>query len=196
MDEDAMLTAIGVMSMDEARDKYADEWAEFCKKLTNWKSIHQLFRLGHLKGIIDTYTGYEKSFKEIAEWRKDYRAKIHSIVKKELSGIYPWEEKPESKFIIRKLDTIIDAATTMKGMGTLTQEASKVIFGREGIEGLRNLVKSNYDREKENKAFIKEARIKKLQLQDEYDITKPYAMGLLVADIFYSLSAAIEGDIY
>jgi len=196
MDEDAMLTAIGVMSMDEARDKYADEWAEFCKKLTNWKSIHQLFRLGHLKGIIDTYAGYEKSLKGIAEWRSNYRATIHSLVKKELSGIYPWEEKPESKFIIRKLDTIIDAATTMKGMGTLTQEASKVIFGREGIEGLRNLVKSNYDREMENKAFIKEARIKKLQLQDEYDITKPYAMGLLVADIFYSLSAAIEGDIY
>ena len=196
MDEDAMLTAIGVMSMDEARDKYADEWAEFCKKLTNWKSVHQLFRLGHLKSIIDTYAGYEKAFKEIAEWRKNYRATIHSLVKKELSGIYPWEEKPESRFILRKLDTIIDAATTMKGMGTLTQEASKVIFGREGIEGLRNLVKSDYDREKENKATVREIRIKKLQLQDEYDITKPYAMGLLVADIFYSLSAAIEGDIY
>lgn len=196
MDEDAMLTAIGVMSMDEARDKYADEWAEFCKKLTNWKSVHQLFRLGHLKSIIDTYSGYEKSFKEIAEWRRNYRATIHSLVKTELSGIYPWEKKPESKFILRKLDTIIDAATTMKGMGALTQEASKEIFGREGIEGIRNLVKSNYDREKENKAMVREIRIKKLQLQDEYDITKPYAMGLLVADIFYSLSAAIEGDIY
>ena len=196
MDEDAMLTAIGVMSMDEARDKYADEWAEFCKKLTNWKSIHQLFRLGRLQNMIDTYAGYQKSFKEIAEWRRNYRATIHSLVKTELSGIYPWQEKPESKFIIRKLDTIIDAATTMKGMGTLTEEASKVIFGREGIEGLRNLVKSNYDREKEHKAMVREVRIKKLQLQDEYDITKPYAMGLLVADIFYSLSAAIEGDIY
>ena len=196
MDEDAMLTAIGVMSMDEARDKYADEWAEFCKKLTNWKSIHQLFRLGHLKSIIDTYAGYEKSLKEIAEWGRNYRATIHSLVKTELSGIYPWEEKPESRFILKKLDTIIDAATTMEGMGTLTEEASKAIFGREGIEGLRNLVKSNYDREKENKAMVREVRIKKLQLQDEYDITKPYAMGLLVADIFYSLSAAIEGDIY
>lgn len=196
MDEDAMLVAIGVMSIDEARDKYADEWADFCKKLTNWKSVHQLLRLGRLKGIIDTYAGYEKSFKEIAEWRRNYRATIHSLVKTELSGIYPWEEKPESRFILKKLDTIIDAATTMKGMGTLTEEASKAIFGREGIEGLRNLVKSNYDREKENKAMVREVRIKKLQLQDEYDITKPYAMGLLVADIFYSLSAAIEGDIY
>ena len=48
MDEDAMMVAIGYMSMDEARDKYADEWAEFCKKLSNWKSIHQLLRLRKL----------------------------------------------------------------------------------------------------------------------------------------------------
>ena len=34
------------------------------------------------------------------------------------------------------------------------------------------------------------------QLQDEIDITKPYAMGLLVADIFYSLAAALQGDNY
>ena len=34
------------------------------------------------------------------------------------------------------------------------------------------------------------------QLKDEIDITKPYAMGLLVADIFYSLAAALQGDIY
>ena len=48
MDEDAMMVAIGYMSMDEARDKYADEWAEFCKKLSNWKSIYQLLRLRKL----------------------------------------------------------------------------------------------------------------------------------------------------
>ena len=34
------------------------------------------------------------------------------------------------------------------------------------------------------------------RVQDQYDITKPYAMGLLVADIFYSLAAALQGDIY
>ena len=42
-----------------------------------------------------------------------------------------------------------------------------------------------------------EANREKLgQLQDEYDVTKPYAMGLLVADVFYSIAAALQGDIY
>ena len=49
IDEDAMLTAIGQMSMEEARGKWADQWADFCRKLSNWKSIHQLFRLAKLK---------------------------------------------------------------------------------------------------------------------------------------------------
>ena len=48
IDEDAMLVAIGRMSIDEARDKWADQWAEFCQKLTNWKSVHQMFRLAKL----------------------------------------------------------------------------------------------------------------------------------------------------
>ena len=39
MDEDAMLVAIGQMDIDEARDKWADQWADFCKKLTKWKSV-------------------------------------------------------------------------------------------------------------------------------------------------------------
>ena len=48
IDEDAMLVAIGRMSMDEAREKYADQWADFCRKLSNWKSVHQMFRLAKL----------------------------------------------------------------------------------------------------------------------------------------------------
>lgn len=196
MDEDAMLTAIGIMSMDEAREKWSDEWADFCKKLTNWKSIHQLFRLGHLKSLIDEYTGYEKDFIGFREWRKQFRNRILTIVKEELSGIYPWESSPDSKFVIKKLDTIIDAATSMKDVGTLTDEASKAIFDRGGIQGIRNVLQNDYERNIENEEFIKEVRIKRLKLKDEYDATKPYAMGLLVADIFYSLSAALEGDIY
>ena len=45
-------------------------------------------------------------------------------------------------------------------------------------------------------AEIDELKRKRLVLQDEYDVTKPYAMGLLVADVFYSLAAALQGDIY
>ena len=40
------------------------------------------------------------------------------------------------------------------------------------------------------------AKAKYMEANDQYDITKTYAMGLLVADVFYSLSAALEGDIY
>ena len=49
LDEDAMLVAIGQMDIEEARDKYSDEWSDFCRKLSNWKSVHQLFRLANLK---------------------------------------------------------------------------------------------------------------------------------------------------
>ena len=48
LEEDAMLVAIGQMSMDEAREKWSDEWADFCKALTRWKSVHQLLRLGRM----------------------------------------------------------------------------------------------------------------------------------------------------
>ena len=42
-----------------------------------------------------------------------------------------------------------------------------------------------------------EANREKLgQLKDQYDASKTYAMGLLVADVFYSLAAALQGDIY
>ena len=46
------------------------------------------------------------------------------------------------------------------------------------------------------KSIQRSLRMKSMKLKDEIDITKPYAMGLLVADVFYSLSAALEGDIY
>ena len=48
MDEDAMMVAIGYMTMGEAREKWSGQWADFCKKLTNWKSIYQLLRLRKL----------------------------------------------------------------------------------------------------------------------------------------------------
>ena len=48
----------------------------------------------------------------------------------------------------------------------------------------------------EQQQALDEIRTEKLRLQDQYDITKPYAMGLLVADIFYTLASAIQGEIY
>ena len=51
LEEDAMLVAIGQMSMDEAREKWADQWSEFCQSLSRWKSIHQLLRLARLNAV-------------------------------------------------------------------------------------------------------------------------------------------------
>ena len=60
---------------------------------------------------------------------------------------------------------------------------------RDKLIASRNMIQKNEDIYMISKMKYREAK-------DQYDITKPYAMGLLVADIFYSLSAAIEGDIY
>ena len=48
----------------------------------------------------------------------------------------------------------------------------------------------------EEQKALDEIRTEKMRLKDQYDITKPYAMGLLVADIFYTLASAIQGEIY
>ena len=48
----------------------------------------------------------------------------------------------------------------------------------------------------EKELLLSEMHTEKMRLQDQYDITKPYAMGLLVADIFYTLASAIQGEIY
>ena len=37
---------------------------------------------------------------------------------------------------------------------------------------------------------------KQRELNDRFNVVKDYAMGLLVADIFYSLAAALQGGIY
>ena len=49
LEEDAMLVAIGEMSMDQARDKWADEWSDFGRALTRWRSVHQPLRVAQLR---------------------------------------------------------------------------------------------------------------------------------------------------
>ena len=91
---------------------------------------------------------------------------------------------------------MVDAAASMQKMGTLSKTDESWILG---ADGLRSVGKSLHIIELTEKASREEKlkfKMERLKAQDEIDITKPYAMGLLVADIFYSLSAAIEGDIY
>ena len=57
-------------------------------------------------------------------------------------------------------------------------------------------LKLNEKLQAEEQKALDEIRTEKMRLQDQYDITKPYAMGLLVADIFYTLASALQGEIY
>ena len=187
MDEDSMLVAIGYMSMDEARDKYADEWAEFCKKLSNWKSVYQLLRLAKLKDQMSkmtklnaSYQGEKAAYNMVAN---DIKSAIYKAMKE--AGI----EHPSEK---RFLELYNKAEATIKEYPDdprVKQSYESLKATKDKLDGLRKERDEAYGK-------AQSAKMKYMEAKDQYDITKPYAMGLLVADIFYSLSAAIEGDIY
>ena len=195
MDEDAMMVAIGYMSMDEARDKYSDEWAEFCKKLTNWKSIHQLFRLKRLTSLVALKTNFVKDVEANIAVNNKLLAQYDSLCK-----LMDVNDKARKQTLIRLSEDLkyldsgqIPTEEYVKRLNKWMADSVKAETTR--LEARKEML----DIKKESVFY--EDLIGKLKqnirkYQDEIDITKPYAMGLLVADIFYSLSAAIEGDIY
>ena len=190
MDEDAMLTAIGVMSMDEARDKYSDAWAEFCKKLSNWKSVHQLFRLAKLHNTMfesmQLYASYQGQNAALLMVKNEIKSAI-SIAFKEIRLAAPrGDATVEFYNIYNRTEAFIKANPNDPRCKQLYESMKPV------IERLDSLTKQRDEASGKAEA----AKMKYMEAKDQYDITKPYAMGLLVADIFYSLSAAIEGDIY
>ena len=176
MDEDAMLVAIGQMDINEARDKWADEWAEFCKKLSNWKSIHQLFRLKRLTSqqLLAQYNSLCKLMNVNDKARKQTLIRLSEDLKYLDSGQIPTEEyvKRLNKWMA---DNVKAGTTRLEVRKEMLDIKKESVFYEDLIGKLKQNIRKH---------------------QDEIDITKPYAMGLLVADIFYSLSAAIEGDIY
>ena len=187
IDEDAMLVAIGQMDISEARDKYSDEWAEFCKKLSNWKSVHQLFRLAKLKDqmakmtkLNASYQGQKAAYNMVAN---DIKTAIYKAMKE--AGIEHPSEKRFSELYNKAEATIKEYPNDPR----VTKAYESLKATKDKLDGL-----SKSRDEALGKA--QSAKMKYMEAKDQYDITKPYAMGLLVADIFYSLSAAIEGDIY
>ena len=187
MNEDAMLVAIGQMDINEARDKYSDEWAEFCKKLTNWKSVHQLFRLAKLKDqmakmtkLNASYQGQRAAYNLVAN---DIKTAIYKAMKE--AGI----EHPSEK---RFLELYNKAEATIKEY----PNDQRVKQSYESLKATKDKLDELRKERDEATGRIESTKIKYMEAKDQYDITKPYAMGLLVADVFYSLSAALEGDIY
>lgn len=186
MDEDAMMVAIGYMSMDEARDKYSDEWAEFCKKLSNWKSVHQMLRLSKLHSTMG-------NLNELA----DMSTKVQMILEQDKNNLQAsinqamvsMGKKPSETELMKTYWSIDFFLKAHPNDQQAIMELRKLNDVRDRLISSRKLIQKNED-------IYMISKIKYMAAKDQYDITKPYTMGLLVADIFYSLSAAIEGDIY
>ena len=196
MEEDAMLVAIGFMDIDEARGKWADKWADFCKSLTKWKSVHQLLRLARLNQLVASSRMFDSVVKDAMKSISAIKAKAYQVIKIGAANVWPWPAKIDSRFAIRKINQVVDAARGMYKIGTLSKADENYIFGGYGLQGVSDDLKILNIADKASNELLKTSKAQRLRARDEYDITKPYAMGLLVADIFYSLSAAIEGDIY
>lgn len=231
LEEDAMLVAIGRMSMDEAREKWADQWSEFCQALSRWKSIHELLRLGRLNATMEALAaGIENTQQRIAilnESRKE-RWAIQDMIDAQASEIWfaqqmaqdareRFQRKGKQPEDIFGFDATPPeyAPTTHRGkkhyqdhvryaINAATMDVQDMLAG--GDEALKELnaeyelnqqklKEATENIDKETKGLATQ-RARMDQLQDEIDITKPYAMGLLVADIFYSMAAALQGDNY
>ena len=187
IDEDAMLVAIGRMSMDEARDKWSDQWAEFCQKLTNWKSVHQMFRLAKLHNtmvesmkLYASYQGQRSAYHMVSN---DIKTAIYKAMKE--SGIEHPSEKLFSELYNKAEATIKEYPNDPR----VTKAYESLKATKDKLDELSKIRDEAYGK-------AEAAKAKYVEANDQYEITKPYAMGLLVADVFYSLSAALEGDIY
>ena len=236
LEEDAMLVAIGQMSMDEAREKWADEWSEFCQSLSRWKSLHELLRLARLNAV-------KQRFAEAVESEAIHSTKITDTIlklKKEQEDLKS-EIKWQAGFIIDAQDMAERATEKFRRKGRQPEDlafgfvaerpeeaprtrrgkkiyqdhvryaidaatmnvAAQVAGGDAAVAQMRREVEANKAKLKQKAEELAQSQTQLLRYtaqavkaQDEYDITMPYAMGLLVADIFYSMAAALQGDNY
>ena len=213
LEEDAMLVAIGEMSMEEARDKWADDWNRFIQALSRWKSIHQLLRLGQLLKLQyqltndKAYQALQKlNYQEILNCLDidEYNFKNFVIPDYEL-------DKLQLRYINDEYGETVEIPTQNMGKkGKLKYDYKTDVYiwnfhsrydkdFDEAVATLERIEDAIQYRKIEKRKIDKQLAETEKNLhraQDQYDITKPYAMGLLVADIFYSLAAALQGDIY
>ena len=232
LEQDAMLTAIGQMSMEQARERWADRWGEFVQSMSRWRSIYVLLRMARLNAQqqkLAQYIPEQQARKRGLEILQRNQLEIIELIDREAEEIWsmqklkamaeeeskgprtteyfdgrievdrPWSEAPRThrgkKIYSDKIAAAIQAAFYTKEyeaaggdkyLDELSAESQKNSELRAKTEASIRTVESN----------IQAAKAKQIELQEEYDITKPYAMGLLVADIFKSLAMAIQGEIY
>ena len=221
LEEDAMLTAIGQSSIDEMADKYADHWEDFIASLSRWRSIHQLLRLGQLNKMLQRLTNREQELKPLIRQQEENIKLCKTLTKRAANAMLAIEayktnaqtytpsksgRKPyntETANVVAG-QTLIAVSKYEKKAVPLREIDGKIwkwfvkpiSEWQEDLEWAEdNLELANIKKRKGQKELDK-TRVELQKTQDQYDITKTYAMGLLVADIFYTLASALQGEIY
>ena len=226
LEQDAMLTATGQMSMEEAREKWADRWSEFVQSMSRWKSLHVLLMMVRINAQqqrlaehIKDLSKRERAFEVLGKAYQSEMKSIDLICYKIRNLSRLKSDVEEHNKTLHTIESVkngeIAAPPSMTYESTIyaAKAAASLAAEYEAAGGDKRLYElSKKYSEKLKKATgnlewthkniettendIQAAKIKQKELQDEYDIAKPYAMGLLVADIFKSLAMAIEGEIY
>lgn len=212
LEEDAMLTAIGQSSLDEMADKYADRWNEFMESLSRWRSLHQLFRLSQLNKTMQNLITLEMSQKQTEQTLKHLKGRLLGSFSAQHR--YNVMIKENIKQFQRVLDLSNKSAFEQKIYPVGFQNPKTKKWENRTIDDWRQIFQEREDwikqrqeatikkhreidiEQDKNQRALNETRVELQKTQDQYDITKPYAMGLLVADIFYTLASAIQGEIY
>ena len=213
LEEDAMLVAIGEMSMEEARDKWADDWNKFIQALTRWKSVHQLLRLGQLLKLQYQLTN-DRAYQKLQQFNHqeiinqleimEYNFNNFVIPDYELDKLqlrYPTDEYGETvEILTQKLGKNqklkYDYKTDVYIWNFHSRYDKDFDEAVATLERVEDAIQYRKIEKRKIEKQLAETEKNLHRAQDQYDITKPYAMGLLVADIFYSLAAALQGDIY
>lgn len=199
LEEDAMLVALGYKSMEDARDQWEDQWSEFMQCLSRWKSVHQMFRLSRLNSLVSKMDGMHFRM-QLAVNQANAAMKEITALADEVGNLNKENRKDTEEVIRKAMDRIVAGEIPKKDQARIEslikQQMAEDIKAETAMVKVREIKLRKESDVAKAKDIQRELRMKSMKLKDEIDITKPYAMGLLVADVFYSLSAALEGDIY
>ena len=212
LEEDAMLTAIGQSSLDEMADKYADRWEDFMESLSRWRSIHQLFRLSQLNKTIQNLITLQMSQTQTEQTLKHLQGRLlgsfsaqrryDTMIKNNIKQFQRVVALSEKSAFEQKIYPVGFQNPKTKKWENRTIDEWRQIF-QEREDWIKQRQDATLKKHRgiqierdQNQRALDETRVELQKTQDQYDITKPYAMGLLVADIFYTLASAIQGEIY
>lgn len=221
LEEDAMLTAIGRSSLDEMADKYADRWEDFVAAMSRWRSIHQLLRLGQLNKTLQSLTNREQELKPLIQLQDGNIKLCKALTKKVANAMlaveaykansqtYTLSKSGRKPYNTETADVVAGqtriAVSKYKKKAVPLKDIDSKINNwfvkpisewQEDLEWAEDNLELANIKKRKGQQELDKTRAEFQKTQDQYDATKSYAMGLLVADIFYTLASAIQGEIY